>query len=244
MKNLIQDTLNKIKKEHIAPEPRWKFLARKFSAWAMLGLMMLLGAVSISVAYYLLSQLDWNMPEAMHQNYFAYGLSVFPYFWAALIGIIIGASFLGVRKTETGYRFSWVKIIFITSISILLIGFFMSTVGFGRRLNGMMMRDLPYYAKHTVTRETQWMQPEKGFLAGTISTVSNDAVVINDLNGLDWNIQLSDKTVVRPSVDLLRGQMIKIIGIKQGARDFVALDIRPWAGQGMMGSGQGRGMMK
>ncbi len=243
MKNLIQDTLNKIKKEHIAPEPRWKFLARKFGAWFMLGLIVFLGAISISVAYYLLSQLDWSMSEVMHQNTFAYGLSVFPYFWLILLAIFIVAAFFGARKTEMGYRFGWLKIISLTFIGIFLIGIAISVIGFDNRLNRMMMRDVPYYARHTITKETQWMQPEKGFLAGTIRSVSNTTLVISDLNGLVWDIQLNDKTLVRPSVELSQGKMIKIIGTKQIAQAFIAFEIRPWVGQGMMGSGQGRGMM-
>lgn len=243
MKNLIQDTLNRIKKEHIAPEPRWKFLVRKFSAWAVLGLIVLLGAVSISVVFYLLSQLDWEMPGTMHQNAFVYGLSVFPYFWLILLGIFVAIAFFGVRETEAGYRFSWFKIISITIAGILLIGFFMSLIGFGGRFNGMMMQGVPYYARHMVTKETQWMQPENGFLAGTIGAVSGTTLEISDLNGRNWNVQLNDKTLVRPSVTLASGQMIKIIGTKKDAQNFAAFEIRPWIGQGMMGAGQGRGMM-
>jgi len=243
MKNLIQDTLNKIKKEHIAPEPRWKFLARKFGAWAALGLIVLLGAVSISVVYYLLSQLDWDMPEFMHQNIFIYGLSVFPYFWSILLGIFIVAAFLSVRKTETGYRFGGLKIISLTIAGIFIIGFIMSAIGFDARFNRVMMRDVPYYAQHTITKETQWMQPEKGFLAGTIRSVSGDELAINDLNGLDWDVQLDNETLVRPSADISQGQMIKIIGTKNGAHNFRANEIRPWMGQGTMGSGQYRDRM-
>jgi len=243
MKNLIQDTLNQIKKERIAPEPRWKFLMRKFSAWIVLGLIVLLGAISISVTYYLLAQLDWDVPTFMHQNIFVYGLSVFPYFWAVLIGLFIAMVFFGVRKTETGYRFSWMKIISITIAGIFIIGFLMADIGFGRQFNGMMMHNMPYYAQHTVTKETQWMQPENGFLAGTISGIDGNAISLNDFNDSIWNIKISKQTLVRPSVNLAVGQMIKIIGTKQSAQNFGAAEIRPWVGQGMMGSGQGRGMM-
>jgi len=243
MKNLIQDTLNRIKNEQIVPEPRWKILVPKLGIWTVLGLIVLLGAIAVSVADYLLTQLDWEMPASMHQNVFVYGAIVFPYFWVVLIGLVVAGAFWGVRKTETGYRFSWLKIISVTVVGVAVIGFLMSTIGWGGRFNGMMMRDMPYYAQHTVTKETQWMQPEKGFLAGMIVTVSNDVIVINDLQGSAWNVRLNTETLVRPSVSLAVGQVIKIIGTRQDTQNFVASEIRPWMGQGMMGLGQGRGMM-
>lgn len=241
MENLIQDTLAKIKQQHIAPEPRWKFLARKFGAWAIVLFVVLLAAGAVSAGYYLLTQLDWEVPVAMHRNTFAYGLSVFPYFWLFVLGIAMVAIFIGVRKTETGYRFGWGKIITLALGGIILGGFVLAYVGGGSRFNGAMM-NVPYYAQHMPTKESQWMQPAQGFLAGTIQSSDKYQMKLKDLNGSLWNIQMDEKTVVRPSVVLTPGQMIKIIGTKQSEQNFIAQEIRPWNGMGMM-NGQGRGMM-
>lgn len=243
MNNLIQDTLNKIKKEHIAPEPRWRFLLQKFSAWLLVGLAVFLGATAISVAYFSLSQLDWDLYRFMHQNVIIYFFSIMPYFWIILLGIFILGAFFGVRETEGGYRFSWLKIIFVIMLGIIVAGFLMSLVGLDKRFNDAMMRGMPFYAQNIETKEKQWMQPESGFLAGTIKSVSEDALIINDLNNLTWNIQLSNETFVRPTVTLSQGQMIKIIGQEIEKQKFSATEIRPWIGQGMMGTGQGHRMM-
>jgi len=56
-------------------------------------------------------------------------------------------------------------------------------------------------------------------------------------------VQLDNETLVRPSADISQGQMIKIIGTKNGAHNFRANEIRPWVGQGTMGSGQYRDRM-
>jgi hypothetical protein len=242
MKNLIQDTLNKIKKEHIAPEPRWKFLARKFGAWIVLLLIVLLGALSVSVAYYLLAQLDWEVPTSMHQSRLVYGFSVFPYFWLVLLGIFGMGAFWSLRKTENGYRFSGLKITLVVVGGILFSGIFLSAIGVNKQLNRSMMQNVPYYAMHTTTKETQWMQPEKGFLAGTIQSINGKNITLNDLNGQKWEVEMAEKIVVRPSANVSVGQMIKIVGAKKAGQNFEALEIRPWIGRGMMGGGNQDGV--
>lgn len=237
MKNLIQNTLNKIKKEHIAPEPRWKFLARKILIWLLVGFIVALGAVAISVVHYLLSQLEWDLYIPMHQNFFVFTLSIMPYSWLVLLIIFGIAAFFGVRKTENGYRFGGLKIIFSIVIGVIVIGFFMSSFGFNRRFNGMMMHGVPYYAQNVATKEKQWMQPEKGLLAGTITAIQGSTIKLTDLNNVYWEVQRNEKTLVRPMADVSVGQMIKLIGTKQAEKNFIVTEIRPWAGCGMMDAG-------
>ncbi|MFA7209041.1 MAG: hypothetical protein WC120_02025 [Parcubacteria group bacterium] len=245
MKNLIQDTLNKIKTEHIAPEPRWKFLLRKAGAWALVGSVILLGAAAIAVAYYLISQLDWDLYRFTSRSAIAYTLPMVPYFWFILLGLFILAAFFGVRRTESGYRFNGLWVVALVVAGILLTGFFMARAGLGSRLDHMM-RGVPFYARSIETKEKQWMQPEEGFLAGTVLSASEDAIGLDDLAGERWNVKVDEKTLVRPAADVSTGQMIKVIGTKQSARDFSAAEIRPWAGRGMAGavSGQDKGCEK
>lgn len=234
MKNLIQDTLNRIRSEHIAPEPRWKFLLRKFGIWAFVISIIVLVALATSVVYYLLSQLDWDLYGFMHQNAFFYVLSMLPYFWLILSGTLVVAAFLGMRETEGGYRLSGFKIVSVIIAGVFVIGFLLTSAGLGNRLNGMMMRGVPFYAQNIETREKQWMRPEQGFLAGTISGVHGNELELVDLNGEKWIIGINEKTFMRPMVDVSVGQMIKIIGMKKSKVIFIASEIRPWVGHGMM----------
>jgi hypothetical protein len=121
-------------------------------------------------------------------------------------------------------------------MGIFVIGFFMSNFGIDNRFNGMMMRNMPFYAQNIQTKEKQWMQPEQGFLAGTINNISGNSINLNDLNSEQWNVQMNEKTLVRPAADISVGQMIKIIGTKQDGATFSAVEIRPWVGRGMMGA--------
>ena len=46
MKDLIKETIEKIKDQGIAPEPRWKYLVKKYGMWAVFGVIILLGAIT------------------------------------------------------------------------------------------------------------------------------------------------------------------------------------------------------
>jgi hypothetical protein len=237
MDKLIKDTIGKIKSQHIVPESKWKHLIRKYGIWTLFGLAILLGGASVSAAWDLLVSLDWDLYRFMHQNFFSYSLSIFPYFWTSIVALFIVLAFIDIRNTETGYRFSWLKMSLATLGGIVILGALMSFFGWGKNVNGYMSKGIPYYGQHMmVTRETQWSKPEDGFLSGTILEKSASELSLQDLQGRTWAIALDEKTLIRPKADVSVGQMIKIIGTKTAQNSFQSIEIRPW-------NGMGRGMM-
>lgn len=243
MNNLIESTIEKIKKQHIAPQPKWKYLSRRYGMWIVFGLIVILGAASFSVAMHLLFSLDWDLYQFIHRSRVAYSLSIFPYFWAVLIGMFAVIAFFDIRKTETGYRFSLLKISLMTIGGIIVFGLALFLSGLGSRLNSMMTSGVPYYGQHLmVTKESQWSNPDGGFLSGKLAVISDDSLEIIDLSGQRWNILLDEKTIIKPAAIIKKEEMIKVIGIKKSADNFQAIEIRPWMGQGMMkGAGMGKG---
>ena len=242
MEDFIKNTIKKIKTQQIAPQPRWKYLVKKYSSWVALVSLIIFGGLSLSVAGATVSSLDWDLYRFVHQSFFSYALSIFPYFWAILIGIFLLVAVFDIRKTETGYRFSWLKIALIVVGGVIFLGLAASFIGIGGRFNSMLSAGVPYYGEHMmVTKESQWMNPEKGFLAGTIVLSSESNLQFADLNGKGWNVSLNKETLIRPMANMSQGQMIKIIGIKTDSSNFIAIEVRPWMGSGM-GAGQRNGM--
>jgi hypothetical protein len=246
MENLIQDTLKKIETRHITPEPRWIYLVKKYGLWLLAATVLILGATSLSVAFDNSISLDWDLYLFTHQSRLAHFLSILPYFWIILLGLFLAVAFWEIRKTENGYRYSWSRMALITVGGIAIFGILFSLFGIGGRLNSKLAKDVPFYGKHMViTRESQWTRPENGFLGGTISSVLTNELEIKDLGGEKWNIDIDDKTIIKPSVDISQDEMIKIIGTQTDEKNFKAKEIRPWAGRGMMnGKGYSRGMMR
>ncbi len=233
MKKLVTNIIKRIKEEHIVPEPRWKFLLRKITIWVIIGSIVLLGAISVSIIYYLLSQLDWELPQLIHRNRIIYALLIFPYFWLLWVIILVEIIFIEIRKTEAGYRFNWLKIILIVTLTIFFTGFFLAKAGFGKRFNNLIKCRVPYYQQIMITKKTQWMQPQKGFLAGNIDLIirSKRKMRLTDLNKKKWEIILNKNTFIAPKIFFKRGEKIKIIGRQKNEHSFEASQIRPWTGR-------------
>ncbi|MFA7319600.1 MAG: hypothetical protein WC022_03340 [Parcubacteria group bacterium] len=243
MKDLIQDTIARIEKEHIVPEPKWKYLLRKYGLWLIFATILILAALSFAVMLDNGRNLDWDLYHFTHQHKFSYILSILPYFWIICSGIFLATAFLEIRRTETGYRYSWPKIMLMIFGGVGLLGGIIALSGSGSRFNSELVKEVPFYSQHMViTKESQWMQPTKGFLAGTIISAAEKKLEINDLNGNDWNVNIDEKTLVKPAASLSKGAMIKLIGEETAGNNFKALEIRPWSGKGM-GNGQGGKMM-
>lgn len=244
MKDLIQATVEKIKQQNVVPESRWKYLVRRYVVWLVFVAIILFGAISFSIAFDMLGQLDWDLYRFTKQSALIYSLSLLPYFWIILIGTFLGLAFFDLRKTETGYRYGWLKMSLASIGGIILLGAVFSLVGFGGKINSFLAKDVPYYGEHLMmTKEKQWMQPESGFLAGTLTAISVNRLEIRDLNEQAWQVDLDEETTLRPAVVIAKGEMIKIIGIKKNSNNFKAVEIRPWAGQGMK-NGAGKGMRR
>jgi hypothetical protein len=243
MKNLIQDTIEKIEKQHIAPEPRWKYWLRKYGLWLFFAAILILAALSFAVVFDNSRNLDWDLYRFMRQNKVAYFLSILPYFWITLMAIFLAAAFFEIRKTETGYRYSRSKILLITAGGIAIFAIFLSLLGLGGRLNSRLTKEVPFYSRHMmVTKESQWMRPESGFLAGKINSVSEKNIGIDDLDGDSWNININEDTRVMPSVNISPEEIIKIIGTRENESNFKAKEIRPWEGKGAGNGPKGRMM--
>jgi hypothetical protein len=233
MKNLIQDTLGKIKKQQIAPEPRWKYLFRKYLIWVAAVIVVVLGAISLSAAYDNVISLDWDLYHFMHENMLEYFFSMLPYFWLILLSIFLLVAFFEIRRTETGYRYSWSKISLIIVGGIVTFGLLISFLGLGKGLNSKLAKEIPFYGQHMIiTKESQWMQPSRGFLAGTIIDSGGNNLEVDDLNGKEWSVEIDSQTLIRPAVDLKQKETIKIIGNQKNGNNFKAEEIRPWAGKG------------
>jgi len=235
MDKLIKNTIEKIKQQHIVPEARWKFLARKYGTWVLFAMIIFAGAASFATAYHLLSSLDWDLYRFMHISAFSYTLSIIPYVWLILILLALLVAFIDVRKTQTGYRFSVLKISTLIIGGIILFGIGMSFLGIGGNINDIAAKKVPYYGSHMMTnKNSQWSQPEKGLIAGSIISVSKEIIKIDDLDGEKWDVVINEETLIRSAVALEKNEMIKIIGSIEEENIFKAQEIRPWMGKGMM----------
>ena len=74
-----------------------------------------------------------------------------------------------------------------------------------------------------------WMNPQEGFLSGTISDTGIDLMHIEDFEGKIWEVHY-EGAFIPPVVLLEQGEKVKIIGKLLDKKTFQAEEIRPWGG--------------
>lgn len=234
MKNSIQKAIEKIRLENIIPEPRWKFVLSVYWRWSVFVAVILLGAVSLSIMLANITGLDWDIYAFARQNHLFYILSLFPYLWGIILCILCVLSFVGMRKTEAGYRYSPRLIVVMGIGGIVFLGIIFSWFQFGNISNSFLESHAPYYKQYAVvTKESQWTRPEEGFLSGNIISITGSVIVIEDIHKKQWIVLIDDATRIKPRASLEIGSRIKIIGAIHDDV-FFADEIRPWEGRGMM----------
>jgi hypothetical protein len=234
MQDLSQETVKKIKKEHLQPRAKWKFLAENLLIRVSLVFLIILGAVSFSLAYYFLTQLDWDVLGFMNQAQFRMSFGLMPHFWLLLPVFLLVFTFFLFRHTKRGYRFRGLLVVLLIIFLFLLFGSLAHYFRANEDINNIFSKRIPGYQLISNNKERQWSQPEAGLLGGEITQIQDNGFGLRDFQGESWQIDYDQNTLVKPSVELQPEEKIKVIGEKNEDKRFQAREIRPWEGKGMM----------
>ena len=99
--------IDKIKQDHIEPEPKWKVNLSNYLFWALLAVVVILAAGFFSLVLLGLADFDSELLQIVRVRRFA-GLLFLsaPYFWLVLLTLSIALGYLAFRRTKRGYRHS------------------------------------------------------------------------------------------------------------------------------------------
>lgn len=228
MTQLSQNIVGTIKRDHIAPVPHWHFLLKRYAFWFFLGLSMLLGSLSFSVIVHIVNSGDLDIASHLQGDIFTSAVMLLPYVWFLSLCLCELVAYYNWKHTRFGYRFRrrW---IFVSSIAVsMLLGSGLYALGMGTAIDNVMVGAVPFYyqSKHSARRQI-WMQPDKGLLVGKVIQIGDlsGGLVIKDEDGKNWNIDASEVQSKTPML-FQNGKIVKIIGTREGASEFVATQIR------------------
>jgi len=227
MNDISKKALEKIKKEHVQPKPRWYFLTRNYFFWLMFFITTLLGGIAFGMILFITTNLDWDI-----YNYLGLSLSKtviisLPYLWIALLMFFLFVTYYNFIHTRMGYRYRFIIIFIISLLISILLGFGFYHYGWTETLEKQLRNRFPGYHMMVYTSENQWMQPEKGLLAGKIIEITtiNNIIQLEDYFGKEWMID-TDQAILRGNLSLTENLEIKIIGQKLSENSFKAIEIR------------------
>ncbi|HBP01246.1 MAG: hypothetical protein UY41_C0049G0007 [Candidatus Moranbacteria bacterium GW2011_GWE1_49_15] len=239
MKDLIQKTIARLKKEKMKPLPKWRFVLLDVAYWSLVALAVLFSAVAAAAGIYLLFQIDWEAsryaPGGTLGTFFLY----VPYVWLAVLAILLGAVYYFIRKTKEGYRYRW-AVILLTSLSLVLaMGTAAHFARIGMVADDFAYRRVPLYRDVVPGMEHMWQRAEDGFLAGEIESVGRDKFSIVDLEGKKWDIVILENTVRRGPFEIEEGGWVKVVGKPLSDDVFEAQVIMTGGGRMMRGFDRG-----
>ena len=220
----VKNIIDKIKKDHIAPESRFQLRWKSYVFWLTWGIVMLFGAFSFSL-------LIFNILDVRPEYFHYLGIGRFmkimfltaPYLWLSVSIIAFVSGFIAIRKTHHGYRYN---ILFITSMSVMIIAL-LGVVMHMAKFNDHMM-DGPIPHGLAFPARERWHNPEEGLLGGQVVNISDSDIVLLSFENTEWHIQLQEDTRIYLPRDLEKGMMIEVVGEKKDDSVFSAKFIRPF----------------
>jgi hypothetical protein len=228
MTKFSEDIIGKIKQEHIAPVPRWKFLVRRRAFLGLLVISVLLGSLSFSVIVHIIDFGDLDIFNQVHGNFLTSTVMMLPYFWFLSVTLFALVAYYNWKHTKLGYHFKRRWIVMGSVALSVLFGSVLYAFGMGNKIDTLMAKAVPFYDQSKRQARTElWMRPDSGLLVGKVVSVDSidNSVTIKDETGQDWQI---DEKNIQQSVNTApkKGKIIKIVGKKAGDHAFVASEIR------------------
>jgi hypothetical protein len=232
-KNISDSVMEKITEHKIIPKARWEFLLKNYFVWGVGVLAALVGGVATSGIIFVFQNSDWFMYRRLSGSFFSHAGAFLPLLW---IMLLVGFACLAVyqmKHTKRGYTYPVVALIGANILISTVLGVVLYRIGYAHILDVRTGMVLPMYESVEQKRETLWVQPENGLLAGLVVSATEDGVfLLQDYKGDMWEVSdgLLDEV---DSLVLLSVDEIGIVGTQTGDFLFEACAVRPWniAGQ-------------
>lgn len=225
--NLSQKVLEKIKKEHIKPQPRWRFIAKNMVIWFISAVALVFGGLATSVVIYMLVNNDWDVYEHITGSLPEFVFATIPYYWLVFMVVFIVVAHYYLKHTKKGYRYRLHTIAVALFISSTALGILFYNIGMGRAIDDVFAENVPFYMNLLEHRKGIWVMPEEGRLGGEIVMVINEnEFKLREFNQREWRIIIRE-TIIPANSIIKKGNTVKIMGNKLDEETFEAFIIRP-----------------
>lgn len=226
--NVSQKVIEKIKDRKIKPKPKWEFLLKDYFLWFFGIISLVVGAFASSVTIYMFASNDWDVYRHINDSFFGFVLATLPYFWIICLACFILVARYNFQHTKKGYRHRLHLIIIGSIVVSILLGAFLYSIGIGQVIDDALSEKLPFYGKLINKRKMIWMRPEKGLLAGVITSLDDYRHFwLQDFDDKNWHIN-GEGAIMMRQVEIKKDSKIKVMGEKLNANNFRAHRIAPW----------------
>ncbi|MEA2007054.1 MAG: hypothetical protein U9O20_02750 [Patescibacteria group bacterium] len=222
-KDVSKKVIDKIKKEHIEPDPAWKTNLSSYVFWLWLSLLVFLSVMFLSLVIHNFAVLDGDILRQLHLGRFVgFVFMSAPYFWLVLFALCFVFGYLVFRRTKSGYRYSLVLVLAMFLFVIFSLGALAHYAKMGARLEREVSNKVPHLHKVAPLAKKRLSNPEKGVLGGEIRILNSSEIQLKSFVGENWTVHYSEKTVLRGTHELQKGIEVIIFGKNVEKRVFDA----------------------
>jgi len=227
MKDISKYIVEKIKEKHIIPESKFKLQWKSYLFWVLMFLMILVGALSLSLTIFNVSDIDPRFLQYMELRKFIMLIMITaPYLWIILFAAALYFGIKAFRSTTKGYRHSTLFITSLVVLSISILCFFSHVLRIDNRMHGMFSKGAPNFKGLTAPREGRWLRPGDGLIGGEIISIGTNEFSIKSFDSKEWKIIYDDKTDKKDLIEIAIGEKVGVMGRKNEDFSMDAFSIR------------------
>lgn len=228
MESLSSKIIERIKKENVAPKPRWYFLIIQGALALAFMISIVLGSIGVAIVIRHFTVTDWEMARHFAGSHFRTFFLILPYLWLVIISLMILLSESLLKHTKKGYRVSSWKFV---ALSIGLSVFFGGICYFAeadRPLEEGLRSNFGPYAMLKELEDDIFVAPERGVLAGRILSIHpNQEWVVIDLRNMKWLVDTRSARM-KENFPVKAGIPVGMIGMVTSENHFKAERIGLW----------------
>lgn len=225
-----KNIIDRIKEEKVRQKPRWYFKSLMAFRWICYVLCLLIGAASFSVILFVIQQNDFNLLTHLRHSKLEFFLTLLPIFWLFTLFVFLLFSIVIVRTSRRGYKYHWRQLFVFNAVASMVLGTLFFMAGGAHQLEHAFAEKVSVYESVQQIKLRSWMQPEAGFLAGSIQSSNHNTLILVDFNNQVWQVDFTDAWI-SPMANLSKGNQIKLTGTVTGPKQFKVDEIRPWSGR-------------
>jgi len=226
-KSFDEKILDKIEKEKIKPEPKWKFLLKDYFIWGTAILALVVGGLANSILIHQIRFGDLDIYPQLDRNLLGFIIVSIPYIWIILLAVLIVSAIYNFKHTKRGYKYNPVYIILGSIILSFLLGGILNGIGIGRMLDENFEKNSVFYTRYIGGRHKPWLFPEKGFLGGVVVAVEDkNHFLVKDFASHIWKVQ-ADEANITKSVKIEVDSAVRMVGRALEDDLFKAVQIMP-----------------
>jgi hypothetical protein len=216
----------------VCPRSKVFFKTREYLVWFLWGLSVVLGALAVAVALFVVSYQKTGMYLHHGRGAFDFFISSLPFLWVGVLVAMVLLAVFHVRHTKRGYRYP----LWILTISSLVLSFaggaVLHLLGVGKYADYHLGQNMRMYTSQEKMEKKLWHAPLEGRLIGVQQAVMPlpiQGASFTDIFGDTWELDTTELTDTERAF-LAEGTMVRLTGTTtdMSLRQFYVCAVLPW----------------